>query len=290
MNIYRLTCAVAGFLFFAAASRYLALARQEMGDKKRDGLISLSRAQSPRELAIRINKSVSSAPTGDLHQLVTDPDCTVALAAGWERVWRTLPTEEQDEPVVPDEQVVARFLGLLEGRIRILIPKEWETAVKSVKARGGRKVAFSVPEHREQPMPGHGFLRGAGNKWYVKTVGQLIKLPADAALYADHAVVDLSAERAYTALYTRFPYPYKLYATDRGTGEIIWSTLVWADGDWMGYGGAGWHLVMMRLAGDRIIMFGITFRSVYVEVFDIKTGKVLCRFSTTYSDRSAPRE
>jgi hypothetical protein len=135
MNLYRVKCAIAAVLFFATGSRYLAQARQEMRDKEKEVMKSLSRARTPRELAIGINRSVSSAPMDDLHRLVTDPDCTVALAAGWERVWRTLPTEEQDEPVVPDGDVVACFLGLLEGRIHITIPKEWETAVVSGRSK-----------------------------------------------------------------------------------------------------------------------------------------------------------
>jgi hypothetical protein len=48
------------------------------------------------------------------------------------------------------------------------------------------------------------------------------------------------------------------------------------------YEGQCWHLAEMRLAGERLVIFGVSCGVAYVEVFDKKTGEALCRFSTEY--------
>jgi hypothetical protein len=215
----------------------------------------------------------------------------VALAAGWERVCRTVPAAEQDELVNPDKEAISRFLGLLEGRIQFSIPGEWEAAVKSARAYHRRDFRFSRPERGEQPFPGHGLLRRAGHQWIVKKDARLIKLPtSDGSGPVDFAAVEFAGEKAFTALYGWPPAPYKLIATDLGSGEVIWSSSVWAAGDWRGYSGSGWHFVTIRSAGEKLAVFGMDFRTVYVEVFDKKTGENRCRFSTAYVDATGPRK
>ena len=163
--------------------------------------------------------------------------------------------------------------------------------MKSVKVRGQREFRFSCPNRGEQPFPGHGLLSRADHQWIVKKDRRLIKLPAHDELGpVDYAAIEFAGERAYTALYGWPPIPYKLFATDQGSGEIIWSSSVWATGDWMNYGGSGWHFVTMTSASEKLAVFGITYRTVYVEVFDKKTGENRCRFSTAYFDAASPRK
>jgi hypothetical protein len=292
MNMHRVVCVTVGVLLIAEASRYKTTLGQERDDK--DGRpVPMSQARSARELAARIRNLLSSSPTGELDHLVAAADCSVALAAGWERVCRTLPVEEQNELVVPDRQAISRFLGLLEGRIQFPIPTAWESAVKSAKAYSQRNFLFSVPKHGGEPSPGHGLLRRAGDRWIVKKDSQLIKLPpADGGSGPiNYAAVELADEWAYTALYGPFPIPYTLSATDRGSGKIIWSSKVWANGDWGAYSGTGGHFIIIRSTREEIAVFGITsFGSAYVEVFDKKTGENRCRFCTRYSDENAPRK
>jgi hypothetical protein len=291
MSIQRVLCVTICLFILPAMARHVATAGHGVEDKKHS-LTSLSRANSPRALEAGVVKLLSSSQTSELDELVTDPDCAVALAAGWERVCRTLPVEEQDKLVIPDARMISRFLGLLEGRIQVHIPEGWEAAVKSAKAYGQRSVTFSVPRHEDQPSPGHGFLRRAGDRWIVKKESQLIKLPADdGAGPVDYASVEFADSRAYTALYGWMPIPYLLSATDRGSGEIIWSSRVWANGDRGAYTGPGRHFVTIRSTRDKIVVFGLSsFGSAYVEVFDKKTGENRCRFNTANSNELASRK
>ncbi len=113
--------------------------------------------------------------------------------------------------------------------------------------------------------------------------GELIKLPKGVGPGpVDFAAVELDADSAFTALYTWPPVAYPLFATDRRSGQVLWSSNVWAVGDYFGGTGQGWHFVAVRSATQRLAVFGMDSRTVYVEVFDKKTGQNLCRFSTAY--------
>ncbi len=289
MNRRRFMSLTLGLLLFAVTPRYASPAGQRPADKT-EGPISLSGVSSPHGLAVRIRTLLSSASTTELHRLATVPDCDVALAAAWERVCRTVPAAQQEELVNPDRDAISRFLGLLEGRIQFSIPEEWEASVKSAKVFRRREFLFSCPERGEQPFPGHGLLRRAGHQWIVKKDGKLITLPADkGSAPVDFAAVEFADKRAFTALYGWPPAPYKLFATDLESGEVIWSSSVWAAGDWIGYSGWGWHFVAIRSAGDKLAIFGMDSRTLYVEVFDKNTGANRCRFGTAYADENGPR-
>ncbi len=290
MNGRRFMWLTLGLLLSAVAPCPVRTAARPLDDKN-EGLTSSSRVGSSRQLATRIGKLLSSTPTSELKRLATVPDCNLALAAGWERVCRTVPATEQEELVNPDAEAISRFLGLLEGRIQFSIPAEWEAAVRSAKAYRQRDFRFPRPERGEQPFPGHGLLRCAGHHWIVKKDGQLIKLPTDdGSGPVDFAAVEVAGDRTFTALYGWPPAPYQLFATDRESGAVIWSSRVWAAGEWRGYAGSGWHLVALRSAGEKLAVFGMDFRTVYVEVFDKRTGENRCRFSTAYLDEVVPQK
>ena len=93
---------------------------------------------------------------------------------------------------------------------------------------------------------------------------------------------------AYVALYTTSPGAYRLYALERGTSRIVWTSEVWAGGGYQlgsgswGRSGGQTHDVAVQAAGPRMGVFGISGFTAYVEVFDARTGKNVCRFSTSY--------
>lgn len=210
-------------------------------------------------------------------------DCNLALAAGWERVRRTVPEAEQEEWITPDAKAVSRFLGLLEGRVQCPIPEEWETIVKSAQARRRSGFQFSCPNFGEDPLPGHGFLRRLGRQWIVKKGREIIKLPLEGAYeFMDLAAVEFDEQRAFSALYGWPSIPYRLYATDRKSGEMLWSSSVWAAGGLFNSTGSGWHYARIHVVNERVVVFGWDHRTLYVEVFDKKAGENLCRFSTAY--------
>lgn len=260
---------------------------------------SLSGARSPEELVARISKLIVTATRSDLDSLVTVSDCTTSLAAGWERVRRTMPETEQEHVVVPDSMAVSRFLGLMEGRLHVPLPRTWTETLNSSAGHGQKSIRFrggSDLAGAERSSGGWRVQRdGAG--WLLKADRRVIKLPAEVvALDPDsHGTIEFAHDRAYVAVYGSLPESkYKLFAIDPGTGKVLWSSdvrgtsRVWPSGVLVGYSGNYWHVVTKRSSDETLVLFGISGEAVYIEVFDRKTGGNRCRFSTAYSSIIKP--
>jgi hypothetical protein len=203
-----------------------------------------------------------------------------------------MPEAEQHEVISPDGQAISRFLGLVEGRIQVPIPKAWEATVKSAKGYGQRAIWFSYPKRVERSSIEDWSLGRDGDQWIVKKDGQSIRVPVEVRLApVEKAAVHLAAETAYVALYHSWPpTPYRLLAVHPGNGKVIWSAKVWAAGGLTDYDGDGWHVAELRLVGETLAIFGVSDSAAYIELFDKKTGKNRCRFSTAYFDAIAPRK
>ena len=120
--------------------------------------------------------------------------------------------------------------------------------------------------------------------------GLSIRVPLEDGLGpVGNVAVHLDTEAVYIALYGWPPIPYRLFAFDRASKKVIWSSKVWAAGGLMNYEGRGWHLAN-SLAGETLTIFGISEGSAYIEVFDKNTGENRCRFSTSYFDVTAERK
>jgi outer membrane protein assembly factor BamB len=221
-------------------------------------------------------------------------DCTAALAAGWERVRRTMPDTEEKDVVRPDLLAITHFLGLIKGRLQVPIPKTWEKALKSAQGYGPRRIWFEGSER----MKDEWLLQWDDPHVLVKKGRQSIKLPAEAVLEpASHVTVERAGKWAYVAVYSSLPdSDYKLFAIEEASGKVIWSSHVWGTsrvnppGVLMGYSGHDWHVASMRLTGEMLVVFGFSSGAVYVEAFDRETGKNRCRFSTAYFERVSPRK
>jgi hypothetical protein len=299
MGIDRFVCVTVGLSLFASASGYVNTAGRLLEDKT-ESPPSLSRAGSPRELAVGISKLLSSSPRSELGRLASVPDCTTAMAAGWERVRRTMPETEQEDAVGPDLLAISRFLGLIEGRLHVPIPKTWEETVKSATGRGQRNIWF--PPRSDLLLPERNFewlVERDGAQWLVKKDSQLIKVPAGNDLGPlSRARVECTRERAYVAVYGSLSDAYPLIAVDQANGKVLWSSKVWGTskvwprGIIVNTSGSDWHVVTMRSSSETLVIFGFSSRAVYVEAFDRNTGENRCRFSTAYFDFDtiAPRK
>jgi hypothetical protein len=256
---------------------------------KRDNTPSLSEANSPEELARQIAELLPSAPAEELDRLVSAPDCSTALAAAWERVRRTMPEADPQEIVAPHRQAVSRFLGVLETRLGVPLTKAWEETFKSVQAHSRQLPWFSYPQHPATRFGGLVAPKREGDKWIVAWGSVKVQLPAEDGLgLHDHASMMVEGGIAYVALYGWPPSPYRLLAVEQATGKIMWSEKVWAAGDLLNYEGQGWHFAEISIADERLVVFGISDGSAYVEVLDKKTGKNRCRFSTMYFLNAGP--
>jgi hypothetical protein len=250
----------------------------------------LSRVDSPSQLAARVGTLVSGSVMSEVARLVSASDCATSLAAGWERVRRTIPEAKRQGLVSPDSAALSRFLGLVEGRVQAPVPEAWEAAVKSTKGSSRMAIFFSCPEPVEGALKRTRPRREA-HEWIVEKDGLSIRVSAEDGLGPiDNAAVDIDTKAVYIGLYGWPPVPYRLLAIDRASKKVIWSSKVWAAGGLKGYGGQGWHFAETRLGGETLTVFGISEGSAYIEVFDKNTGENRCRFSTSYFDVTTPQQ
>lgn len=305
------TCGSARYLILIWALIALAAADDEAGRPHRAW--SASAEDSPKALVKQIRALVLPASLHKLDTLVAGPGPTIALAAAWERLRRKTPahtkriitrsyTSDLDywsSIPGPEKADLARFLGIVEARAQLPIPPAWEASVGSATYNPDRSIVFptlqpmfplgeTVKHSMMESVPA----RREGNHWIVEAGGASFALPGKAPREPIHesARVNLNAGTAYVAVYGDEGTPYAVYAVARGKRRIIWSSKVWASGGydkgqpWVERGGTGlsWQCVELEVVDNRLGVFGISFFGAYVEVFDARTGKNECRFSTSY--------
>lgn len=250
-------------------------------------------SEAPWEFAVRVSARVSGVSSQDLERLVVDPDCTIALSAGWRRVLMTVPEDDQSDQIRPDEVAIHRFLGLVEGRVRVPIPPIWVAGVTSVIFNRAERpdwddyLSFPTPKRLDEASykpradVGDASFRRANDRWLVTQGSEEWSLPAyDGVGPVDYVRVHLCGGDAYVALYAWPPDGHMVHAIDRNSGEVMWSSKVWGSCGLLAYSGWGWHEVAFRSTSDKLVVFGLSSNIAYIEVFDKHTGADLWRFNT----------
>src|SRR5262249_38868051 len=149
-------------------------------------------------------------------------------------VRRTLPMEKKEEYVRADGQALARFLGFVEGRLRVPIPEMWEAAVHAAQGRSQESIVFDIPDKFFKVLPPSEdkWLKRDADNWVVRVDNETVKLPTDDGLGTQGlATVLMDSDRVYVALFITCPGPpSRLWALDRRTNKTIWSSKTLGNG------------------------------------------------------------
>ena len=168
--------------------------------------------------------------------------------------------------------------------------------LRRARGRGQGKISFSSA-HLPASGPDEWRVERHEANWLVKRESRLITIHADDHEIVSGATVERAGGWLYVALYEPMPLaPYRLVAIDESNGKAMWSSKVWGPTQIMPRGvivsyitGTSWHHVAMQSSEDRVVVFGISGRAVYIDAFDRRTGKCECRFSSGYFDAITPR-
>jgi hypothetical protein len=256
----------------------------------------LRKRETPEALAEAYCVLFRDATDEELRQLTAHPNSGLALAAGWERVRRTVPVARQKNIVCPDKCVLCRFLGLVEGRVQVPVPRVWCTAVEAAKSYGCSSIQFPLLalQHDVEGgyrVPGVNCPVFPEGRVSVRREGDRLLLTLNSRTWS---LLDkgygrpppvralLAKDRLFVAVYISAPAPFHLYALDSSSGDVIWSTKVWAEGGFVDYTGVGSHEVEMQVQGNCVVVFGVAGGAMYIETFDTSTGKNMWRFGTGY--------
>jgi hypothetical protein len=260
--------------------------------------ISVDKAKAYRELFEKVGHA-------GMPELMKDEDDGIALQAAWEfnkkAVKRTkaIPNETDD---IYDRDELAKFLPFLKARTKASVPQWWGEAILDVDLFIAQHHAFGsrpinpVPKLSKSKaeiwVPEGAELEHDGDTMVYTSGSQKIKFPKNAfGEMLDDAMSGLLGEKRTVLIsYTTLSgFPYKIAGFEGKGGEPSWKADVWAAGRTGLGGGEGHHWVELTAKDGSIFVFGAESHGMYMESFDIATGKVLCRFCTCYWDNCSEK-
>lgn len=235
----------------------------------------------------------------DLHELARDPNDDVAVRAAWEIMLRSAKsraTRDQDDDhkwVRIKDKEVAKFIGFLEGRLRVTPPKvvqqvlesgnihyrfELSAILESLCNRGDEN--FVAP--RDEEAESKSKVVEEDKEVFVVIGEKRTKIPQrftegrlDIAAYSR-----LVGDKVVVVFAGAFGLGARAICLDRETGKPFWSHDVWVC---PGGGASGLpcnHLVAIREKDGVLQIFGLEANVFYIEFRDLNDGKVRFRFSS----------
>jgi hypothetical protein len=249
---------------------------------------------------------ILAADEESLAKLIAGTSTSVSMASAWERLRRA----SNWNPHVPsgnvfDNDALARFLGVVEGRLKVTIPTWWEQVFGAM-ALNNRAIPyfpFMSPERQAVERVEPTYRRTAGHllisigmrlehereldEWaIISDDGDRLVIPREWQEQlgrGDAVTVLFHDERCYLSMHVSRD-PYTLLSIDRRTGATLWVARVWAGCGVSGSTGSGWHWSSFVLTGDEVVVLGISTDAAYIESFDVVTGKAIARFWTGFHE------
>jgi hypothetical protein len=252
-------------------------------------------AKTRKQLRKAYDSLFQDASPDTIQTLVTHQDETVALAAGWMRMKNTLRDEKADEPREA-EAPTQRFLGLIEGRLKVSPPAWWGRGITKIFRADDFKSIYSALDKEDRLWTKNNIWTPKGVLLKQQDAGYFIKTGEKRCQLPDKILEDISfpppfltgmrvtfkQTRCYLAVSGQFPQNSKIYSIDRGSGKILWSSDIWVARIIRGSTGSTLHWLEIIDKRDQIYVFGIWGDSPYVEAFQKDDGQNVFRFGSDH--------
>lgn len=193
-----------------------------------------------------------------------------------------------------------RFVGFVEGRLRLELPRSWQRELVAARYYGRRHLAIPTKLDDEPYVwseagwarPPHLGLRKTQTGLQVVSeqgtcnirTETIAKARADySAIIENLNILMVSDRRCIVALHDDLWTPYPIYCLEPRSGDIVWQSEVWAEVPVIrGVSGPTPHWIDIRRCGNRVYIFGTCLFSMYIEAFALDDGDNEVRFSTSY--------
>lgn len=258
-------------------------------------------ARTYRELFEKVGRS-------GLPALTESKDTGLTLQASWELHKKVV--ERAEVPgarkfvLAPkqtyDATEMKKFVAFLKERTKAPVPDWWEKGIQSLYVASEAKIHIYFGE--EKPLSLLDKIEFKNKAWYVKKGAKLSVRDGmysyrngDVAieytrngeshlLFSGDCVADVSAEQnACVATYPEVNgFPFRIAGFERKSGKRLWESDVWALKRRGHLGSSAEHRVELTTKGDTVFAFGAAFLGMYLEAFDLGTGKCQFRFCTSY--------
>jgi hypothetical protein len=257
---------------------------------------NILKAASPDSKAIAYKELFLEVGLNEFTELTKDEDTSIALQSAWEIhkkiVKRTKPLTGRSDDIY-DRDELGAFLVFLKDRTQAPVPDWWSTCIvdvdvfphsnhafledhgKIMPQLRESKAEYSVPKGAELELKDNKLVYSEGGKSLEFSKNILEKYECDS--YAGMIEKDHSILAAYNVI-GGFDFP--LFGFETKGGKQIWKAKVWsANRDYHGF---ALHTMELKEKGNIVYAFGLERNGMYLEAFNIKTGKCLYRFCTCY--------
>jgi hypothetical protein len=263
--------------------------------KERSDIQALKDPESPQQLSSAYSSVFAGVTCSEIDGLVEAVHDEIALGAGWLRLSRCSATNDAEQGT-DRKAKLERFMGLVEGRLRITPPAWWEQSVSSFFDRDIINKAHVSLEKEDRRMAEAGLwvprktsFKRSENNVRVHRGENACELPkqiADAVsgIWIDSLQIKFTKEQYYVVLFGPYPRPATIYCVKREGNKLRWKELIWLGKPIIGGSGTTAHWLELYPIRDKVYVFGIWGDEAYIEAFQATDGKDVLRFSTHYAD------
>jgi len=252
---------------------------------------AVAEAKTPEEAAKGLTKLFKGADRKKLERLKLVKEDGVAIRAAWAEIASGGFPRKGKQPELGaiqrvDTNAAARFLGFVEGRLAVHIPRWWEEGVRDSFDGGDGRLFAGEPTESDPPqLPAEKVIKVEKGVSKLRWGSDTLVLPPD-------VLESLRQPRIVSACVTRDTWllvgcsiaqvSYPLICVDRRSGKTKWRSTVCGESVDAFTSGPSWHCVSVCCNGDRVFVFGLEGFTAYIEVFDANTGRNILRFASHY--------
>jgi hypothetical protein len=268
-------------------------------EKPMNGLVSSAiAAPSADEAAKRFAELFASRTREELKGLKQSDHAGLALAATWQLLYReqgeAVEQLDKNEPQKIRQDSASYFLGFLDARTNAESPDWWRRSALGATITHRRYAGFPRPENwvfHETPIgprsatpvkrSEQSLVFSAGGKEFQIRHDVLERHLTRIGLKESAAYIAFAPgkEHYYFAAYSEAGFPFRMACFGAVDHAYKWTADVWA-ANRHALEGKSFHMVEIRESERAVLVYGLEPSALYVEGFDIKTGKALFRFST----------
>jgi hypothetical protein len=270
--------------------------------------------KSPLALREEYDSLFADAPDNRLLELGNEDSSSVAIQARWEFVRRVKARVAEDRPAEEYMRSLRRFLGFVEGRLRVSVPSWWERLLVRGRVDIDPIDEFQRPVCRLSWLPnqlqpedryskkyqfagsldaiwGHNELQVSAIEggtviveWQERSISIPSKVIADAR--REFRVFGIAAiacpdKKTVVVLHSYGGGSGTALCYDDVTGNEVWKAQFWGDylHDWRS--GVGFYNWIELVHSDGVVyVFGALDSSLYIEGLSVRDGTSVLRFST----------
>lgn len=269
----------------------------------------LSQARTSADTGKLFSSFIKGRSNDQLIALQHDDHLGIAVQSSW-ALHNQMVEPDRLNPQIRDPKHAARFIGFFEARTKLVVPTWWEEGIFDP-ALGADPEWNAIYEYKmttfgdQSPPPGKLWgeqlqiprdveVNRSGEWAIARRGGKTAKLPAGIFDTAEDesdkmgwnaCAIDIGTDLSVVAFYDDgdgFTSP--LICVENTSGKILWRTEIWSTGfdNLKPSGGSGpWsHYLELRRSGEAIAVFGMANFDYYAEIYRIKDGQPLLRFST----------